>query len=217
MDRFVGGAYSWRLARPEERAMDRTFIALLIRGLGPGAGFRRPRQELASRVTSGSPALEVMTDLRRASPATIRPQAPIDAANQFMIARGVRLLLVADDRETVLGVITATEILGEKPVKAATERGLRRDELTVGDIMTPAERVEVLALADVEARVSVTSWKHSGAVAGACAGGRFDGDRTMVRGIFRYRRLHASSGCCSKREWRGCAKSSTGALSCCLK
>ena len=94
--------------------MDRTFIALLIRELGPGAGFWRPRQALASRVTSGSPALEVMTDLRRASPATIRPQAPIDAANQFMIARGVRLLLVADDRETVLGVITATEILGEK-------------------------------------------------------------------------------------------------------
>ena len=185
MDRFVGGAYSWRLARPEERAMDRTFIALLIRGLGPGAGFRRPRQELASRVTSGSPALEVMTDLRRASPATIRPQAPIDAANQFMIARGVRLLLVADDRETVLGVITATEILGEKPVKAATERGLRRDELTVGDIMTPAERVEVLALADVEGAGGghiVETLRCCGRAQALVVNS--DGDRTMVRGIF---------------------------------
>ena len=165
--------------------MDRTFIALLIRELGPGAGFRRPRQALASRVTSGSPALEVMTDLRRASPATIRPQAPIDAANQFMIARGVRLLLVADDRETVLGVITATEILGEKPVKAATERGLRRDELTVGDIMTPAERVEVLALADVEgARVGhiVETLRRCGRAHALVVDS--DGDRTMVRGIF---------------------------------
>jgi len=91
-----------------------------------------------------------MTDLARAMPATIRPQAPVGGANQFMIARGVRLLLVVDDAEAVLGVITATDILGEKPMVVATDRGLRRDELTVADVMTPATRVEVIALADVE-------------------------------------------------------------------
>jgi len=34
---------------------------------------------------------------------------------------------------------------------AATSRGLRRDELTVADVMTPVEQVEVIAFADVEA------------------------------------------------------------------
>ena len=130
--------------------MDREYQPLPIRELGVAAGFRRPTQPQASRVDVESPALQVMTDLSRVSPATIRPQAPLGGANQFMIARGVRLLLVVDDAEAVLGVITATDILGEKPMVVATDRGLRRDELTVADVMTPATRVEVIALADVE-------------------------------------------------------------------
>jgi len=130
--------------------VDRDYHALPIRELGAGAGFRRPTQPQAAKVAIESSALEVMTDLRRTTPATIRPQAPLAGANQFMITRGVRLLLVVDEHESVLGVITATDILGERPMLVATERGLRRDELTVADIMIPAERVEVIALADVE-------------------------------------------------------------------
>ena len=131
--------------------MERDYHALPIRELGVGAGFCRPTQAEAARVTGESPAMHVMTDLLRVSPATIRPNAPLSGANQFMITRGVRLLLVVDEEhEKVLGVLTATDILGERPMLAATGRGLRRDELTVADIMTPAAQVEVLSLADVE-------------------------------------------------------------------
>ena len=130
--------------------MERDYDPLPIRELGVDAGFRRPTQPQAQRVDIESPALQVMTDLSRVSPATIRPQAPLAGANQFMITRGVRLLLVIDEAETVLGVITATDILGEKPMLAATGRGMRRDELTVADVMTPAAQVEVIALGDVE-------------------------------------------------------------------
>ena len=130
--------------------MEREFDALPIRELGAGAGFHRPEQPLAARVTLESPALDVMTDLARVSPATIRPQAPLEGANHFMISRGVRLLLVIDVRDTVLGVLTATDVLGEKALRVATERGMRRGELTVGDLMTPAEQVQVIALADVQ-------------------------------------------------------------------
>jgi CBS domain-containing protein len=130
--------------------VDRSFEPLPLRELGANAGFRRPTQPQAARVSAGSPALQVMTDLTRTTPATIRPQAPLAGANQFMITRGVRLLLVVDELETVLGVITATDLLGERPMLAATERGLRRDELTVVDVMTSADLVQVIALADVE-------------------------------------------------------------------
>jgi len=129
--------------------MDRDYEALSIRELGAGAGFRRPTQAQAAKVSIESPALEVMTDLRRTTPATIRPQAPLAGANQFMIARGVRLLLVVDDPENVLGVITASDILGERPMRVAIERRMRRDELTVADVMVPAEQVEVIALEDL--------------------------------------------------------------------
>jgi len=131
--------------------MEREFDPLPIRELGAGAGFRRPKQAEAARVTPDSPALHVMTDLARVSPATIRPQAPLAGANQFMITRGVRLLLVVDERDVILGLITATDLLGERPMQVATERGLRRDELSVADVMTPAAQIEVVALADVEA------------------------------------------------------------------
>jgi CBS domain-containing protein len=130
--------------------VDREYHPLPIRELGVDASFRRPTQAQASRVEVESPALQVMTDLARISPATIRPQAPLAGANQFMITRGVRLLLVVDDSETVVGVLTATDVLGERPMVVATGRGLRRDELTVADVMTPAEQVQVVALADVE-------------------------------------------------------------------
>lgn len=130
--------------------MDRQFEPLPIRELGEGAGFRRPLQPgAAARVTLESPALDVMTDLTRSSPATIRPQAPIEGARQFMISRGVRLLLVADERETVLGVLTATDVLGEKALRVASERGMKRSELTAQDIMTPASQVEVIPLDDI--------------------------------------------------------------------
>ena len=130
--------------------MDRDFQALPIRELGANAGFRRPMQPQAPRVGAESPAVQVMTDLTRVAPATIRPGAPLGAANQFMITRGVRLLLVVDDHEVVLGLITATDLLSEKPMRVAIDRGLRRDELSVADVMIPAEAVEVIAYADVE-------------------------------------------------------------------
>ena len=131
--------------------MDRDYAALPIRELGSGAGFRRPTQSEATRVTPESPAMQVMTDLARVSPATIRPQAPLAGANQFMITRGVRLLLVVDEQhDTILGVITASDILGERLMQVATSRGLARSELSVGDVMTPAAQVEVVALADVQ-------------------------------------------------------------------
>lgn len=176
--------------------MDRQYPALPIRELGDGAGFRRPTQPHASRVDLESPAVGAMTDLARASPATIRPQAPIGGANQFMIARGVRLLLVVDDRENVLGVLTTTDILGERGMQVAIERRTKRDELNVADLMTPASGVEVLALSDVEgARVGhvLETLRRSGRQHALVvdqevmpAHGALDKPlrRAMVRGIF---------------------------------
>jgi CBS domain-containing protein len=164
--------------------VERQYEPLPLRELGANAGFRRPTQPQARRVGAESPALQVMTDLARTTPATIRPQAPLAGANQFMITRGVRLLLVVDDLETVLGVMTATDLLGERPMLVATERGLRRDELTVADVMTPAERVQVIALADVQgARVGhvLETLRRAGRQHALVID--FE-ERAMVRGIF---------------------------------
>ncbi len=165
--------------------MDRHYHALPSRALGEGAGFRRPT-EAQPHVTLESPAREVMTDLTRVSPATIRPQEPVSGANEFMMARGVRLLLVIDERERVLGVVSATDVLGERSMRVATERGLRRGEMTVADIMTPAESVEVIALADLDgAHVGhiVSTLMHAGRQHALVVDEAPESGRRMVRGI----------------------------------
>ena len=113
--------------------------------------------------------------------------APLDAANRFMLRRGVRLLLVADERREVLGLITASDILGERPVKFATERGLRRQDILVRDIMTPRGQLEVLAHAEVAAAEVghvVATLKAAGRQHALVAGPGTDKSAEMVLGIF---------------------------------
>jgi CBS-domain-containing membrane protein len=163
--------------------MERNFLSLPSHSLGDKAGFRRPSQP---KVALESPALTVMTDLTRVSPATIGPDASIEGANRFMMMRGVRLLLVVGEREDVLGVISATDILGERSMKVAAGRGLRRDELAVADVMRPAEEVEVIALADLEsARVGhvVATLMHAGRQHALVVDHDSASGRTMVRGV----------------------------------
>ncbi|MGE5090071.1 MAG: CBS domain-containing protein, partial [Candidatus Levyibacteriota bacterium] len=81
---------------------------------------------------------------------TIGADASIAEANRVMIARSVRALFVIDHARDLLGIVTATDTLGERPIQFAQARSVRYDEVTVRDIMTPADRVEVLDLRDVQ-------------------------------------------------------------------
>jgi CBS domain-containing protein len=166
--------------------MNREYHPLTAHRLQPGARYHQPGED-PERVRMDSPALAVMTDLRKVPAATIDLEAPLDAANRFMIRRGVRLLLASDDERQVLGLITSNDILGEKPVQFALERGIKRQEIRVRDIMTPYERLEVLHYADlVQAEVGhvVATLKRSGRQHALVADFGSDGKAQAVRGIF---------------------------------
>ena len=106
-------------------------------------------------ISADSPAIEAMTDFFRVNVVSIGPDAVVDEANARMISRGVRLLMVVGKNEDVLGLITARDILGEKPLQIAQARGGKRDELRVVDLMTPIGNIDTLYLEDVlRARVS---------------------------------------------------------------
>lgn len=119
--------------------------------LQEGVGYAQPTQAVPDKVTLDDAATQVMTDLTRVTAIITLPGDTVDEAHRRMIQRGVRLLLVVDQDRKVLGIITATDVLGEKPVLAAFQRGLRREEVMVRDIMTPQERLGVLSMADVRA------------------------------------------------------------------
>jgi len=166
--------------------MTRDYHPLTAHGLQPGARHHQPGQD-PERVRIDSPALAVMTDLRQIPAATIDLEAPLDAANRFMIRRGVRLLLVSDDNRLVLGLITSNDILGEKPVQFALERGIMRQDIRVRDIMIPRERLEVLHYADlVHAEVGhvVATLQRAGRQHALVSDMGADGRTESVRGIF---------------------------------
>lgn len=100
-------------------------------------------------VRADSPAMCVMTDLRQVSVATIDAGATLAQATQTMIQRGVRLLLVADRNDEVLGLITARDTQGEKPIQMIQERGGKFSDLLVSDMMCPRERIDLIETSDV--------------------------------------------------------------------
>ena len=114
------------------------------------AKFNRRNQKRRNVVSMTSHAIDVMTDLSEVAPYSIYATASIDEANDRMITYGVRLLFVSDGRGNLVGLITASDILGEKPMQYIAEHGGTRNEIFTQDIMTSAENIDVLDMADVE-------------------------------------------------------------------
>jgi CBS-domain-containing membrane protein len=143
-------------------------------------------QPVPNPVTLDTPALEVMTDLTKVAAVTIEPSASVLAANEYMIARAVRSLFVTAADGRVLGLVTTTDILGERPVRISQARGVRRNELVVTDVMTPIESVVAMRIEDVRAaKVGhvVASLKQAGRHHELVAETR-PGGGLQIRGIF---------------------------------
>ena len=92
------------------------------------------------------PAASVFTDFTLERPITTSPDVRIDRAMQQMKNAGICVLLVMDEDQHLLGEITADDIMGDTPVRLAVSSGLDHREISVGMIMTPANRVRVLEI-----------------------------------------------------------------------
>jgi predicted transcriptional regulator len=164
----------------------RNYAALESVMLVPGVGYAQPTQTLVHNVGLENPAIHVMTDFRSATAVIILPGDTVNEAHRRMIKRGVRLLLVVDQDRQVVGLITASDVLGEKPMQVITQRGVSRQELLVRDIMTPQHQLEALNLEDVRvAKVGhiVATLRRAGRQHTLVVE-RDEGGRQLVRGLF---------------------------------
>lgn len=105
----------------------------------------------AEKVTLASPGLAVMTDLAQVRAATIDPDTTLDKAEQTMIQQGVRSLFVVNEFPCVEGLVTAADLLGDKPVRLVNERLLQRHDLRVSDVMTKLALLEALDYDQIKA------------------------------------------------------------------
>jgi CBS-domain-containing membrane protein len=154
--------------------------------LKSGTSIVRPAQVFAERVKLSDPATSVMTDLSKVSVVSVRAQTSMDRANAKMIRYGVRMLLVLDENEQVSGLLTASDVLGEKPMRFLQSVGGIHADITVRDIMTTQRELEVMKIEDVRnARVGeiVASLKKSHRQHALVATEGADGKQTVC-GLF---------------------------------
>jgi hypothetical protein len=138
--------------------------------------------------TLESPAINVMTDLTHVTAVVIEPQASMEAAHAMMQQRGVRMLLALDGNGTLAGLITANDILGEKPMHLVRERRIRHSEILVADVMTPAARLDAFdwkavqsaRVGNIVARLQLARRQHALVTQTAGNGST----QVLVRGIF---------------------------------
>jgi len=111
---------------------------------GASIALARPWSELP--VTLISPAIDVMTDLTKVKAATTHPNSTLRHAEQLMIYQGVRMLFVVAEMPAIEGLITATDLGSDKPMRLTQERGLHYDELCVADVMTHVSLLDAVGL-----------------------------------------------------------------------
>jgi CBS-domain-containing membrane protein len=171
------------------------YAALTLRPLKAGARLRPATPHGGGRLTLDSRALSVMTDFAVVPAATIEPDASVDDANRFMIRRGVRSLIVVDRAQRVLGIITATDVLGERPMQIALERNVKHHEILVREVLTPIDRMEALpidSLLDAKIGHIVATLRKAGRHHALVVEGGAAGD--VVRGIFSLSQIASALG-----------------------
>jgi CBS domain-containing protein len=155
-----------------------------------GSVYHLQRPAASIRLSPDAPATDVMTDLTTVAAVTVPGSATLDEATDTMIGRMVRSLFVVEAESTIVGMITSTDVMGERPIQVAHRLGIHQKDLTVREVMTPADRLEAIDLEDVlHARVGdiVATLRVSGRqhalVIERLPGGASDRVQ-MVRGIF---------------------------------
>ena len=157
---------------------------------------QRPTGPVRRQVTPKEPATQVMTDFSVEPAVTVTPDRLIDDALRDMIVAGVRALLVVRG-EVIVGLITSYDIQGERPLQFLRTSGFtRHDEIEVGHIMTPWEKVPALdaqwvasaRVADVVLSFKAGQASHVVVIEYAQQGG------ARVRGLFSRRQLERQLG-----------------------
>lgn len=134
--------------------MNTSYRELTYELLAPGTTLLGYQGQEEGGVKLTDSAERVYTDFRLTRPFTISSAATLPEINARMIACGVRLLFVAEDSGKLQGLVTYSDLFGDKPVRYIQEHGGSHDDIPALQIMTPLVQLEALQRRDV-AKASV--------------------------------------------------------------
>jgi len=159
--------------------------------------FAQPKARAVERVTLDSPALLVMTDLELVRAATVRPDETLLMAREHMIHQGVRLLFVVSELPCVDGLITTTDLDGERPMQVIARRGVRYNDLVVADVMSPLATLDAVGMDDLRratvAKV-VATIRHLGRRHMLVVDHGQDGQTPVLRGVISQTQIERQLG-----------------------
>lgn len=97
------------------------------------------------------PARSVMTDFRVRSSVTVPQALNIDVALEHMKHTGVRCAFAVDEaQQLVVGLITAYDIMGEKPMRYMQNMGSNRAQVQAKDLMLRLADWRVVDIGQIE-------------------------------------------------------------------
>ncbi len=132
-----------------------SYVARPLKPAPSGLAIPKPGSHAVGALTRESAAIALMTDLRQMPAVSIAEGHTITEAEAQMVAAGVRLLFVTDAAGQLIGLVTAYDLAGEKPLMAMLSRESHPDlhepnKVLVNDIMTPVNRWRGVDFASVE-------------------------------------------------------------------
>lgn len=125
--------------------------ALHLEALGKSTGVTGPVNE-SWQVKLTDPATFVMTDFRERSFFNVAPDEQIDVVLNKMKYAGLRAAFVMDKQsDRLLGMITAYDIMGEKPLRYLQSAGFtEHKDIFVSDIMENLREMLAVDVHEVE-------------------------------------------------------------------
>jgi len=111
---------------------DISSVSILVIGSAQSSEFK----------TLDSPCKRILIDFHHESPAVASPDFSIDHGLQLIRCGNCSELIVVDCQTLECkGLISAREIVGEKPIRFAETYRKSRAEITVGELMEPVSRL----------------------------------------------------------------------------
>ncbi|SIQ59474.1 CBS domain-containing protein [Marinobacterium stanieri] len=103
--------------------------------------------ESAEGIDLNSPAETVMTDFRHVRPLTMSLNESVNDATQAMRKVHVRSVIVTDSSDHFRGILTVIDLESRKVLSQATSLGLKREDLSIKDVMIPRDKLRGVPLA----------------------------------------------------------------------
>ncbi len=97
-----------------------------------------------------SPAETVMTDFRQIPPLTMSLTESVSDATQAMRKVHVRSVIVTDSSGDFRGILTVIDLESRKVLSQATSLGLKRDDLSIKDVMVSREKLRGVPLSALQ-------------------------------------------------------------------